>query len=130
MILGIRTDSATTELYLLDSHGEKLAEDAWESGRELSVQLHKAIEKLLSKCSAEYKDLEGVVVFEGPGSFTGLRIGITVANALSYSLAIPIAKGGGDEWIAEAIKSLQESKPGEFVTPHYGGEANITKPRK
>jgi tRNA threonylcarbamoyladenosine biosynthesis protein TsaB len=35
-------------------------------------------------------DIEGVVCFKGPGSFTGLRIGLTVGNALAYAQNIPV----------------------------------------
>src|SRR3989344_1792281 len=37
-----------------------------------------------------WKDLEGVEVEKGPGSFTGLRVGVSVANALGFSLGIPV----------------------------------------
>ena len=38
----------------------------------------------------EFKDLKEVEVEIGPGSFTGLRVGVSVANALGYSLNIPV----------------------------------------
>lgn len=37
-----------------------------------------------------FKDLDGIEVETGPGSFTGLRVGVSVANALGYSLGIPV----------------------------------------
>lgn len=40
--------------------------------------------------SSVYKDLEGIEVETGPGSFTGLRVGVSVANALGFSLGIPV----------------------------------------
>lgn len=48
------------------------------------------IEKLLNQNNLEYKDLIGIEVTTGPGSFTGLRVGVSVANALGYSLGIPV----------------------------------------
>ncbi len=48
------------------------------------------IEKLLKKNHMEFKDLKGVEVETGPGSFTGLRVGVSVANALGYSLGISV----------------------------------------
>lgn len=48
------------------------------------------IEKILKLEKMEYKDLEGVEVETGPGSFTGIRVGVSVANALGYSLGIPV----------------------------------------
>lgn len=48
------------------------------------------IEKLLKSQKLEYKDLKGIEVETGPGSFTGIRVGVSVANALGYSLGIPV----------------------------------------
>lgn len=48
------------------------------------------IEKLLKKNNLEYKDLKEIKVETGPGSFTGLRVGVSVANALGFSLGIPV----------------------------------------
>lgn len=40
--------------------------------------------------SVNWKKLKGIEVETGPGSFTGLRVGVSVANALGYSLKIPV----------------------------------------
>lgn len=130
MILAIKTDNPTAELYLLNSKGEVRSEDVWRADRELSVQILQHIEQLLRAEDKEYSDLKGIVAFEGPGSFTGLRIGITVANTLAFSLSIPIAGACGDDWKIEASKQLATYEEGTYLTPHYGGEANITAPKK
>lgn len=46
--------------------------------------------KLLLTMNYELKTLQGIEVETGPGSFTGLRVGVSVANALGYSLRIPV----------------------------------------
>jgi len=48
------------------------------------------IETLLQTRGKSWADIQGLVCFQGPGSFTGLRIGLTVANALSYSYNLPV----------------------------------------
>ena len=48
------------------------------------------IDRLLKKNDLEFKDLTGVDVEEGPGSFTGLRVGASVAQALGFALNIPV----------------------------------------
>lgn len=48
------------------------------------------IEKLLKSQKIDFKDLKGIEVETGPGSFTGLRVGVSVANALGFSLGIPV----------------------------------------
>jgi tRNA threonylcarbamoyladenosine biosynthesis protein TsaB len=48
------------------------------------------IEKILKKNKLEFKDLKGIEVETGPGSYTGLKVGVSVANALGFSLGIPV----------------------------------------
>lgn len=48
------------------------------------------IEKLLKSQKLDFKDLTGVEVEEGPGSFTGLRVGASVAQALGFALNISV----------------------------------------
>ena len=48
------------------------------------------ITEILKVNSLEFKDLTGVEVEKGPGSYTGLKVGASVANALGFSLNIPV----------------------------------------
>ena len=55
-----------------------------------SVQLMPAIIKVLQSAHVDKKDLDAIVVAEGPGSYTGLRIGVTVAKTLAWTLNKPL----------------------------------------
>jgi len=48
------------------------------------------LEQILNELSLSIEELEGVIVNRGPGSYTGIRVGVTVAKTLAYSLNIPI----------------------------------------
>lgn len=48
------------------------------------------IDEILQKHSLKLKNIGGIEVNTGPGSFTGLRVGISIANALGFFLKIPI----------------------------------------
>lgn len=48
------------------------------------------VDKLLKKHKLNLKDLTGIKVNPGPGSFTGLRVGVSIANALGFLLKIPV----------------------------------------
>ena len=74
--------------------------------------------------------LTGVIVYKGPGSFTGLRIGIATMNTLSYSLNIPIVGTTTEEWVAIGKKALLDTRAGNYVLPLYGSAPTITKPKK
>ncbi len=130
MILALRSDSPVAELYILDKDGKTVTEQRWPAGRELAAQLLSAIEDILKKTGIEWSSLSGLIIYEGPGSFTGLRIGVTVANALSYSLAIAIAGTGGNNWLIEGVSTLAGAEPGTYVMPHYGTPPHISAARK
>ncbi|WP_210620381.1 tRNA (adenosine(37)-N6)-threonylcarbamoyltransferase complex dimerization subunit type 1 TsaB [Mammaliicoccus lentus] len=55
-----------------------------------SLQLMPVIENMLKEANFVPKDLTEIVVANGPGSYTGLRIGITTAKTLAYALNIPV----------------------------------------
>jgi tRNA threonylcarbamoyladenosine biosynthesis protein TsaB len=48
------------------------------------------IKKLITKKNLRFEDLNAIEVEKGPGSYTGLKVGAAVANALAYSLNIPV----------------------------------------
>lgn len=129
LILTIRTDKPEAELGLFDGH-TKLAYEVWEAHRELSKTIHQKIESLLAAQNKTTEDLRGMVCFQGPGSFTGLRIGLTVGNAMAYALGIPIVATMGEQWIKQGMNRLHAGEQDEIALPHYGANANITKPRK
>jgi len=128
-ILAIRTDKPEAELYIYDDD-HKVSEVQWQAHLKLAETLNTKIQEILNKSSISYEDLDGIAVFKGPGSFTGLRIGMSVANALAYSQKIPITAASGAEWLSEAIVSLQNGHSDGIALPEYGAPARVTKPKK
>lgn len=129
MILTIKTDNPDAEIGLYD--GEKqLHYYIWHADRSLARDLLKVIHGQLHTQKAGWKDMSGVVVFQGPGSFTGLRIGLTVANTLAYARQIPIVAEQGDDWITKGLSRLAKGETDTLALPQYGAEANITMPKK
>ncbi|HSE29235.1 MAG TPA: tRNA (adenosine(37)-N6)-threonylcarbamoyltransferase complex dimerization subunit type 1 TsaB [Candidatus Saccharimonadales bacterium] len=129
MILTIKTDSPTAELTIF-SNGKRTDEYIWEANRELARDLLKKIQELLRKNNADFNDLTGLVVYSGPGSFTGLRIGLTVANTIAYGQNIPIVGSTGDDWLQDGLQKIASGQNDKVSMPYYGAEANITAPKK
>lgn len=129
MILAIRSDQAQAELYLLDAGAKQLAKKVWQADRELAKTLLHHIELLCEQANGKLSEITGIIVFSGEGSFTGLRIGATVANALAYSYQVPVATGKGSDWIAQGLEQLKTAKVGDYVVPKYDRAPNITKPK-
>ena len=129
IILTLRTDNPVAEIGIY-AEGRQLAYEKWEAHRRLAETIHHKIEDLLKSQNLSWESVEGIVGFEGPGSFTGLRIGLSTANAAAYGLQIPVVAAQGEDWIQKGIARLQAGEQDEVALPFYGRDANITMPRK
>jgi tRNA threonylcarbamoyladenosine biosynthesis protein TsaB len=129
IILTLRTDKPEAEIGLYDGK-KRLEHEIWQAHRELAETIHKKLEEILKKSSKELSDIEGVICFKGPGSFTGLRIGLSVGNALAYAQDIPIVARIGTDWLEVGIEDLQSGQNDKIAIPEYGSEAHTTKQLK
>ena len=124
MRLYLNTASEKCEIWLGSSYY------SWLAKRELSVKLLKFLQDSLAKEDGDFSSISSIVVFRGPGSYTSLRIGLTVANTLAQSLSVPIVGTIHENWRSEGDERLAEAQNDEIVTPIYLQPAVITKPRK
>lgn len=129
MILTIRTDKPEAEIGLYEN-ADQAAYKKWQAHRELGATIHKAIKELLDSQNKTWNDIRGVIYFKGPGSFTGLRIGASVANALAESNQAPIVCRNGEDWIEDALSSLAQGGNDRTALPEYGSEPHVTAPSK
>jgi len=129
IILTIRTDKPEAEIGLYDGTIQ-LAYEVWTAHRQLAETLHGKIEGMLQKQHKEWGDLEGIVCYQGPGSFTGLRIGLTVGNALAYSYGLPIVANQDPDWLETGIARLVAGENDTQALPYYGTDAHITPQKK
>lgn len=128
MILLLDTSTMTCKLSFVD--GDWRFDDEWEANRELAKGLLGYIQNHLNEQGKDWTGISGIVVFKGPGSFTGLRIGLTVLNTLADARQIPIVGETGDHWQRAGLKRLEAGENDKIVLPEYGGEAHITQPKK
>jgi tRNA threonylcarbamoyladenosine biosynthesis protein TsaB len=92
MLLGIDTcgASGTVALGHWESGAIDLVAQKEIAGKTYSAQLVPTIQQILEEQKVRLEDLEAVVVVHGPGSFTGVRIGVSTAKALAEALSIPL----------------------------------------
>jgi len=128
LIITIRTDKPDAEIGLYEDN-QQLAYETWTAHRQLAETIHLKLKELLETNSKIINDIEGIVAFVGPGSFTGLRIGLTVANTLAYALNIPIAGGQEPNWLETGIETLINKPSREVVMPEYGAAPHISIPK-
>lgn len=89
MELAIDTSTAIASL-ALSVKGEVQAELTWHAGRSHATELMPNIIHLLHLAKVEIKDMEGIIVAKGPGSFTGVRVGVSTAKGLCFALGVPL----------------------------------------
>lgn len=87
-LLAFESSAKTASVALLED-GNLLAEYMQDSGQTHSRTLLKMAEDMLSNCEWKVSDLDYTAVSAGPGSFTGLRIGLAAAKGLSWGAEIP-----------------------------------------
>jgi tRNA threonylcarbamoyladenosine biosynthesis protein TsaB len=89
MLLAI--DTATRQIGLALHDGQRLiAELTWESDNNHTVQLAPAVSGLLETQAVDVRELSGLAVCAGPGSYTGLRIGVAFAKGVAGARDLPL----------------------------------------
>lgn len=89
-VLAVETSTLAGGAALLDG-GLVVGEYTLDVSLTHSERLMGAVDRLLSDAGWTVRDLEGLAVSVGPGSFTGLRIGLSTVKGLALALAIPVA---------------------------------------
>jgi tRNA threonylcarbamoyladenosine biosynthesis protein TsaB len=105
MLLALDTSTLTLSLALLEREGEgwRCVEEVRRGAPEKQSELLPGVvEALLQKQGVALTALEGIAVGLGPGSFTGLRIGVAAAKALAYAAQLPV--GGASSLAAVALE--------------------------
>lgn len=93
----------------------------WTTDRARDDQIATKLQTLMKR--RKWQDMRGIIVNAGPGPFTSVRTGVSVANALAYSLKIPIYPMQGD------ISKYDLKNPKERIAPIYDKPPNITWPK-
>lgn len=120
LTLGIETSGPVAGLALAGPEGI-LAADWFEHGQRLVPLLAQRVRGLLDYAGVSLAALEGIGVSAGPGSFTGIRIGVTFAKSLAYALERPVT---AVDTLAAFAAEAPGLPPGErwVVVPGVRGE--------
>jgi tRNA threonylcarbamoyl adenosine modification protein YeaZ len=97
-----------------------------------SEKLLPAIDRIMKRLGLKIGNLKAIVVVDGPGPFTALRVGISVGNTLAWALNIPVFGIHKDEFVNQKdlislVKVKAKKGTKGLVTPFYNQEPNITK---
>jgi len=127
-LLAVETSTLAGGVALLD--GERLvAEYLLDVGIAHSERLMAAVDRVLSDARWTMRDLAGLAVAVGPGSFTGLRIAVSTVKGLALALGLPIAAvptldamAAAVPWASLPVVAVLDARKGEVYAARYHWE--------
>ncbi|MFO1441724.1 tRNA (adenosine(37)-N6)-threonylcarbamoyltransferase complex dimerization subunit type 1 TsaB [Bacillus sp. Bva_UNVM-123] len=125
-VLSIDTSNYALGVALIDGEQVK-GEYITNLKKNHSVRVMPAIETLMKDCDIQPAELERIVVAKGPGSYTGVRIGVTIAKTLAWTLNIPLVGVSSLETLAASVgryfdgvvSPLFDARRGQIYTGLY-----------
>jgi tRNA threonylcarbamoyladenosine biosynthesis protein TsaB len=102
VILAVDTSTAQAGI-ALSGEGGPVVELQWLAGRDHSTGLFVAFKAIMDLSGLTLADVSGIAVASGPGSFSGIRVGLSAAKALALGLGIPLAAISTLDVIASAV---------------------------
>lgn len=125
MLLALDTSTHHASLALCQN-GELVVEYTWDVGARHSIELLRRVEWLMNERGLNLSQLSAVAAATGPGSFTGVRVAVTVAKSLAFGLSIPLIGISTLDIIAYSqaasgfpVCALMDAGRGEFYAALY-----------
>ena len=115
-VLAIDTSNKTLSVAIVKDEGT-IVEQTIPDTLQHSVKLMPAIQEVLQESQVSMQELTGVIVAKGPGSYTGLRIGVTVAKTLAKTLRIPLKAVSSLQAIATNV--VEVVPEGTYIVPFF-----------
>lgn len=89
-IVNIETATKNCSVALAKEGTTIFCKEIAEEGYSHAERLHVFIEEIIKEAGISFKDISAIAVSQGPGSYTGLRIGVSAAKGLCYALGVPL----------------------------------------
>ncbi len=134
LLLALDTSTSTASLALFDGQ-RVLSETTWLAGREHSTRLLVEVDSAFARIGRSTADLTGLVVARGPGSYTGVRVALSVAKGIAAALRLPawgvssldvLALGASTDL---PLRAVLEAGRGRYATALYEHGASVDPPR-
>jgi tRNA threonylcarbamoyladenosine biosynthesis protein TsaB len=125
LLLALDTSTSTASVALFDGQ-RVLSETTWLAGREHSTRLLVEVDAAFERIGRTPTELTGLVVAHGPGSFTGVRVALSVAKGIAAGLKIPVWGVNSLDVLAHAagevelpVLAVLEAGRGRYATALY-----------
>jgi tRNA threonylcarbamoyladenosine biosynthesis protein TsaB len=135
LFLALDTSTATASVALYDGQ-RVLSETSWQAGREHSTRLLVEVDVALERVGTTVSDLSGLVVACGPGSFTGVRVALSVAKGIAAARRLPLwgvnsldVTSATAECTHLPVRAVLEAGRGRYATALYRECTRVESPR-
>jgi tRNA threonylcarbamoyladenosine biosynthesis protein TsaB len=134
LLLALDTSTGTAGVALFDGQ-RVVSETTWLAGREHSTRLLVEVDVALERVGRTARDLTGLVVARGPGSFTGVRVALSVAKGMAAGLAVPLWGVSSLDALALAaggdlpVRAVLEAGRGRYASALYANGVAVEPPR-
>jgi tRNA threonylcarbamoyladenosine biosynthesis protein TsaB len=135
LLLALDTSTSTASVALFDGQ-RVISETTWLAGREHSTRLLVEVESSLARVGRTQRDLGGLVVAHGPGSFTGVRVALSIAKGIAAGLSIPAWGVSSLEVVAHAaswselpVRAVVEAGRQRYATALFSSGRCVGPPR-
>jgi tRNA threonylcarbamoyladenosine biosynthesis protein TsaB len=135
LLLALDTSTGTASVAVFDGQ-QVLSETTWLAGREHSTRLLVEVGIALERIGRGSNDLTGLVVARGPGSFTGVRVAVSVAKGMASGLGVPAWGVGSLDVVALGaepsdipVRAVIEAGRGRYATTLYVDGVAQTEPQ-
>ncbi|MBI4197498.1 MAG: tRNA (adenosine(37)-N6)-threonylcarbamoyltransferase complex dimerization subunit type 1 TsaB [Chloroflexi bacterium] len=138
MLLAIDTSTRYAGVALVSDEGQTLQLLCWRSQQNHTVELMPSVELALARQRVTLKGLSGIAVAIGPGSFSALRVGLSVAKGLAWTAGLPLASATTLEveaypyrWTGMPVCAVLDAGRGEVSWALYelgGGGLRLVQP--
>jgi tRNA threonylcarbamoyladenosine biosynthesis protein TsaB len=135
LLLALDTSTRVASVALFDGQ-RVISETTWLAGREHSTRLLLEVESSLARVGRTQVDVSGLVVAHGPGSFTGVRVALSVAKGIAAGLSIPAWGVSSLEVVAHAaswselpVRAVVEAGRQRYATALFSSGRCVGPPR-
>lgn len=136
MILNIETSTTNCSVSIADKGHLIVLKELNSKDYSHAEQLHLFIEEVIEKAGIHKEDLSAIAVSKGPGSYTGLRIGVSAAKGLCFALDVPLISVSTLQALAKQVKatekelivSLLDARRDEVYMSAYDADYNVKSP--
>ncbi|MHB1698228.1 MAG: tRNA (adenosine(37)-N6)-threonylcarbamoyltransferase complex dimerization subunit type 1 TsaB [bacterium] len=122
-LLSLDSSNGYSNVLITDENSNKISESISDFHEKHSVLIFKQLDEIMLKADMKLSDLTGIAVILGPGSYTGIRVSLTIAKTAAYCMGIDVI-GMGSLFVCAYSLTKNDGNLKNIVAIKYGIKNN------